>query len=337
MLLLRHVGEEEVDDTTFAINGIARAVRPWPKATTPLHFDEVGFVFGTDSTTLYRDADKDSLWNDSLFIKTNFRPVDGNHVILSCGAMTVGGTDDMYNVAQEPIVAKLNSSRFLGYLDKKKSYYVREYARIGKDYYYATSATKTSGFFPHTDRVDWEVGMDSAVLKGHIVGISSEVMGDVGFVVSDSVYDKPNRTNGKILVAKEGLQEDMTFSCTVKDLKKKYYFVRAILLSYKDDNGKRDTLITYALEVKIFHPLDTIDLGLSVKWANLNVGGQFPGGIHRQIRMERQTRQHHQRGGQRHRRHHLGPHLQSVARPSGMGVHLAYGSADAGSPRQLHL
>lgn len=276
LLLLRHVGEEEVDDTTFAINGIARAVRPWPKATTPLHFDEVGFVFGTDSTTLYCDADKDSLWNDSLFIKTGYRPVDGNHVILSCGAMTVGGTDDMYYVGQEPIVAKLNSSRFLGYLDKKKSYYVREYARIGNDYYYATSATKVSGFFPHTDRVDWEVGMDSAVLKGRIVGVSSEVMGDVGFVVSDSVYDKPDRTNGKILVAKGGLQEDMTFSCTVKDLKKKYYFVRAILLSYKDDNGKRDTLITYAPEVKIFHPLDTIDLGLSVKWANLNVGGQFP-------------------------------------------------------------
>lgn len=77
LLLLRHVGEEEVDDTTFAINGIARAVRPWPKATTPLHFDEVGFVFGTDSTTLYCDADKDSLWNDSLFIKTDFRPISG--------------------------------------------------------------------------------------------------------------------------------------------------------------------------------------------------------------------------------------------------------------------
>lgn len=310
LMLLRHKYEEEVKGTDrFAIVGMVRSARPWPSESTAVQLNETGFIFGTDSATLYYDyADEthNKMWSeyeytdstgakrDSLFSKTEWRPVDGNHLMLKDGAKSVGAYADN----EQDIRVELNSSDFLGYLDKDKKYYVREYFRIlnketGQlDIYYATKATPLSGFFPHTGNIRWQVGDEDATLNGYVVGISRDVVGKVGFVVTDSIvnereYALPTLENGELWLSDpivaggdSGLvKNDMTFSHRIPKEKlsnKRYYFVRGVFVSFSDDGGKKDTTVMYAPEVKILHTLDTVDLQLGFKVANINVGAQYP-------------------------------------------------------------
>ena len=312
LMLLRHKYEEEVKGTDrFAIVGMVRSARPWPSESTNVYLDETGFIFGTDSATLYydyADPEKNKMWSkyeytdttgarrDSLFSKTEWRPVDGNHLMLKDGAKSVGA----YAANEQNIRVELNSSDFLGYLDKDQKYYVREYFRIlnketGQlDIYYATKATPLSGFFPHTGNIRWQVGDEDATLNGYVVGISRDVVGKVGFVVTDSIvnereYALPTIENGELWLSDpieaggdSGLvKNDMTFSHRIPREKlsnKRYYFVRGVFVSFSEDpvTHKKDTTCVYAPEVKILHTLDTIDLQLGFKVANINVGAQYP-------------------------------------------------------------
>ena len=298
LMLLRHKYEEEVAGTDrFAIVGMVRAARPWPSENTSVQLNETGFIFGTDSLTLYFDENdeaKNKIWNetDSVFENTDWRPVDGNHLMLVDGSKSVGA----YAAGERDIRVELKGT-FLGFLDKQKKYYVREYFKIYNDstkkldIYYASKATQLKGFFPHTGNIRWQVGDETATLNGYIVGISTDVVGKVGFVVSDSLkneneYSMPTLHNREIWLAdNEGktavgeVKNDMTFSYTIpKDKLKndRYYFVRAVFMTENEENGVRDTTCLYAPEVKILHPLDTVDFQMSTKMANLNVGSQYP-------------------------------------------------------------
>ena len=302
LMLLRHKYEEEVKGTDrFAIVGMVRSARPWPSESTSVYLDETGFIFGTDSATLYydyADPEKNKMWNDedSLFIKTEWRPVDGNHLMLKDGAKSVPA----YAAGEQNIRVELKGSDFLGYLDKDKKYYVREYFRVLNpetgvyDIYYASKASQLSGFFPHTGSIRWQVGDEDATLNGYIVGISRDVVGKVGFVVTDSVlnendYALPTLQNGDLWLSDpivaggdSGLvKSDMTFSHVIPKEKlsnKRYYFVRSVFVSFSEDpeTGKKDTTCVYAPEVKILHTLDTLDLQMGFKVANINVGAQYP-------------------------------------------------------------
>ena len=96
LMLLRHKYEQEVSGTDrFAIVGMVRSARPWPSENTNVQLDETGFVFGTDSATLYFDEnapEMNKVWNeaDSVFEKTDWRPVNGNHLMLVDGPKSVG-------------------------------------------------------------------------------------------------------------------------------------------------------------------------------------------------------------------------------------------------------
>ena len=157
---------------------------------------------------------------------------------------------------------------------------MREYFKVYNketdkyDIYYASKATQLSGFFPHTGNIRWQVGDSTATLNGYIVGVSAEVVGKVGFVVTDSLkneneYSMPTLHNRELWLAdNEGktavgdVKNDMTFSYTIPKNKLKndrYYFVRAVFMTENEENGVRDTTCLYAPEVKILHPLDTVD------------------------------------------------------------------------------
>ena len=299
LMLLRHKYEQEVSGTDrFAIVGMVRAARPWPSVNTSVQLQETGFIFGTDSATLYFDPSdeiRNKEWRDedSLFIKTDWRPVDGNHLKLNGGSKSVGA----YAGNEQDIRVELKGSDFLGYLDKEKKYFVREYFRVYNtvtgeyDYYYASKATQIQGFFPHTDKIRWQVGDETATLNAHIVGVSAEVVGKVGFVVTDKLkneneYEEPTIYNGDLWLSdndgeteRGDVRNDMTFSYTIpkSDLKNdRYYFVRGVFVSFSEENGKRDTTCLYAPEVKILHVLDTMDYQMSFKSANINVGAQYP-------------------------------------------------------------
>ena len=298
LMLLRHKYEEEVSGTDrFAIVGMVRSARPWPSENTAVQLDETGFVFGTDSATLYFDEDdpsKNKVWNeaDSLFEKTEWRPWDGNHLMLKDGSKSVGA----YAAGERDIRVELKGS-FLGFLDKEKKYFVREYFKVWNketnkfDIYYASKATQLKGFFPHTSNIRWQVGDETATLNGYIVGVSAEVVGKVGFVVTDSLlneneYALPTLSNGKLWLADNDgetavgeVRTDMTYSYTIpkQDLKvDRYYFVRGVFITVNEENGVRDTTCMYAPEVKILHPLDTVDFQMGFKLANINVGAQYP-------------------------------------------------------------
>lgn len=299
LMLLRHKHEEEVTGTDrFAIVGMVRSARPWPSVNTSVQLQETGFIFGTDSATLYFDPSdeiRNKEWRDedSLFIKTDWRPVDGNHLKLNGGSKSVGA----YAGNEQNIRVELKGADFLGYLDKEKKYFVREYFRIYNtvtgeyDYYYASKATQIQGFFPHTDNIRWQVGDETATLNAHIVGVSAEVVGKVGFVVTDKLkneneYEEPTIYNGDLWLSdndgeteRGDVRNNMTFSYTIpkSDLKHdRYYFVRGVFVSFSEENGKRDTTCLYAPEVKILHVLDTMDYQMSFKSANINVGAQYP-------------------------------------------------------------
>lgn len=300
LMLLRHKYEQEVTGTDrFAIVGMVRSARPWPSENTSVQLQETGFIFGTDSATLYFDpADEvhNKEWRDedSLFVKTDWRPVDGNHLKLNGGSKSVGA----YAANEQDIRVELKGADFLGFLDKEKKYYVREYFRVlntetGEyDYYYASRATQIQGFFPHTDNIRWQVGDETATLNAHIVGVSAEVVGKVGFVVTDRLkneneYEEPTIYNGELWFSDplvEGgdsgmVNTDMTFSHVIPKAKlrnDRYYFVRGVFVSFSEEDGVRDTTCLYAPEVKILHPLDTVDYQMSFKAANINVGAQYP-------------------------------------------------------------
>lgn len=300
LVLQRYYKEEEVNDSTFAITGILRDARPWPNASTSFTLPETGFIFGTDSATLYFDTTLDKVWTDSLFIKEaeandggGWRPVGtgpGCHLKLVDGSKYVGP----YESGQGIVRVNLSTKNFLGYLDKDKKYYARQYFRIGDTYYYASGAHHVEGFFPHTDEIYWRVGDNTATVNGHIVGVSAEVVGYAGFIISDSIkseteYEMPVLGVGELVEAdgnaiNGGVATDMTFKYTIgapgnmKLDNKRYYFVRAVFITYaKDDYGNVvDTTLMYAPEVSILHPLDTIDLGLGYKWANIDVRAIYP-------------------------------------------------------------
>ena len=305
LMLLRHLGEDVADGENFSISGIIRNVRPWPSAGTSVAVDETGFIFGTDSLSLYFNEDDPSankVWEDSLFVKDfeangegMWMPKDGNHLKIVDGNKSVapyGGTS--HGPDDAVISVKLSGETFLGYLDKEQKYYVREYFIIknpitGKnDYYYASKASRLKGYYPHTDGIKWFVGDESATFSGHVVGVSSEVVGQVGFILSDSIkseteYAEPTVETGKFYPADGGVKKDMTFSLTIGKeslqnikLENKYYFVRAAFKSGSEDKG--DVAYDYAPEVKILHPLDTIDLGFNsgMLWANLDIRAQYP-------------------------------------------------------------
>ncbi len=300
LMLLRHKYEEEVTGTDrFAIVGMVRSARPWPSVNTSVQLQETGFVFGTDSATLYFNPDDElhnKVWNeaDSLFDKTEWRPVDGNHLMLKAGSKSVGA----YAANEQDIRVELKGS-FLGFLDKEKKYFVREYFKVWNkvtstyDIYYASKATQIKGFFPHTGKIRWQVGDETATLNGYIVGVSAEVVGKVGFVVTDSLinendYSMPTLHNREIWLSDNDgetaigeVRKDMTFSYTIPKNKLKndrYYFVRAVFMTENETNGVRDTTCLYAPddEVRILHPLDTVDYQMGFKQANINVGAQYP-------------------------------------------------------------
>lgn len=328
LMLLRHIGEQESNTKgNFTINGMVRSARPWPKASTVVQLQETGFIFGTDSATLYFDPNRDKEWHDSLFIKGEHTPADFNnniHVKLTAANnVSVSPFVDLDNQTPSNIRVDLSGKHFLGYLDKEKKYFVREYFRMWNpdsaryDYYYASKATQIKGFFPHTDSIKWVVNEKDATLNGYVVGVSTEVAGKIGFVVqefdkkddffekrtyndtgteyqawfspADSIYKNLTIKNSKLILADNGgveanglVRPDMTFSAKLPDLKKKYYFVRAVFATFnKDKNGDiSDTTFVYAPEVTVLQPLDTIDLGTGVgvdtRWASLNVEAQFP-------------------------------------------------------------
>lgn len=304
LMLLRHEGEKEVKDKDgnrtgdFTINGIIRNTRPWPTAATVLTASEVGFVFGTDSTALYMDKNVTTATWDSTYFANNGEKEAGKKI--AAGKLQLKLKDTNYDgditvdaYKDKPVSVNISNQLFIPYIDKTKKYFVREYAVVGGKTYYASTASAVSGFFPHTDRVGWEVGDATATLRGHLTGVSSNVIGQPGFVVSDSVFENPTVAKGKFYECKKttdtpyGYKDDLTFSyegfkgLDGKGLNaKKYYFVRGVLFTVKKvkqgDKEVNDTTFYYAPEVKIFHPLDTIDIGLSIKFANENVGCQYP-------------------------------------------------------------
>lgn len=293
LMLLRHIGEEESKTTkgNFTINGMVRCPRPWPKRSTTVVLDETGFIFGTDSATLYYDAMKDKDWYDSLFINRGLEQVtadfDNNiHVKLKAASnVSVAPFVDVNNQVPNNIVVDLSGRNFLGYLDKEKKYYVREYFRMWNkdslryDYYYASKATQIKGFFPHTDSIKWVVNEKEATLNGYVVGVSAEVAGKVGFVVhefdkkddffelrtvndngeehqewfspADSIYKNLTIKGSKFILADNGenangaVRPDMTFSAKLPDLKKKYYFVRAAFATFNKDKNGLITDTTF--------------------------------------------------------------------------------------------
>ena len=330
LMLLRHIGEQEStrNKGDFTINGMVRSARPWPKASTVVQLQETGFIFGTDSATLYYNKDRDVEWNDTLFKSIGYDQTNANfdnniHVkITAANNVGVSPFVDVNNQEPSNISVELSGKYFLGYLDKEKKYFVREYFRMWNkvtgeyDYYYASKATQIKGFFPHTDSIKWVVNEKEATINGYVVGVSTEVAGKVGFVVqefdkkddffekrtyndtgveeqawfspADSIYKNLTIKNSKLILADNGvnangaIRPDMTFSAKLPDLKKKYYFVRAVFATFnKDKNGLvTDTTFAYAPEVTVMQPLDTIDLGTGVgvdtRWASLNVEAQYP-------------------------------------------------------------
>lgn len=281
LMLLRHIGEEESKTTkgNFTINGMVRCARPWPKSTTTVVLEETGFIFGTDSATLYFNSGVDKEWHDSLFIKGEHTTVDFDnniHVKLKAGNnVNVAPMVDVNNQLPKNIVVDLSGKNFLGYLDKEKKYYVREYFRMWNpdssryEYYYASKATQIKGFFPHTDSIKWIVNEKDATINGFVVGVSAEVAGKVGFVVqefdkkddffeyrtvndngeehkewfspADSIYKYLTIKGSKLILADNGVgangavRPDMTFSAKLPDLKNKYYFVRAAFATFNKD------------------------------------------------------------------------------------------------------
>ena len=326
LILLRHLGEYEEDKKNFAITGLVRSVRPWPTVGTNPYLNETGFIFGTDSATLYFDEgapEYNKTWvaADSMFAKNpKWLPMYAdstkhyNHLKLIDGQKSpsaYGGTPDNPNETKIKVV--LSGEQFLGYLDKHQKYYVREYFMIPNpvtkknDYYYASKATPIEGFFPHTDKIRWRVGETNATFNAHVVGVSTEVVGHVGFILSDSIivgendnnvdYALPTLSTGKLYLSDEeneqhelgGLNSDMTYSLTIGEGSKqnipfenKYYFARAVFVTISEDpiSHKRDTTCYYAPDDEVFivHPLDTIDLGLpsGTLWANLCIDAQYP-------------------------------------------------------------
>ena len=308
LMLLRHVGESFVGNDNFAINGIVRNVRPWPNVSTDAVFVESGFIFGTDSATLYFDEKNttaNKVWEDSMFVQdyrangeNMWLPKEGNHLKLVSSVKRVtpfGSTP--HGPEETRLRVVLSGETFLGYLDKEQKYYVREYFVVkngltgANDYYYATKASRLRGYAPHTDKIDWLVGDSTATFYGHVVGVSSEVVGDVGFILSDSIkseteFAEPTLSTGKFYKADApGVGKDMRFKLTIGKgtdipLENKYYFARAVFATCTAE----DTTCVYACksngepEVRILHPLDTVDLGFEsgMLWANLDVRGQYP-------------------------------------------------------------
>lgn len=218
MMLLRHIGEEEAKGGNFTINGMVRSARPWPKANTVVQLQETGFIFGTDSATLYFNKDVDLEWADTLFSSgpgVNF--ASGQHVKLRA-ANNVGVSPyvDLSNQSPKNIVVELSGKNFLGYLDKEQKYYVREYFRMWNpdsaryDYYYATKATQLKGFFPHTDSIRWVVNEKDATFNGYVVGVSTEVAGKVGFVIQE--FDKSKDEFKRIKSTEGGTEHDVWWS-----------------------------------------------------------------------------------------------------------------------------
>ena len=223
LMLLRHIGEEEATGGNFTINGMVRSARPWPKATTTVVLDETGFIFGTDSATLYYNPGpgKDVEWHDSLFIKKEHKPSDFDnkiHVKLKAGTnVSVGPfVVDLDNQEPKNIYVTLSGKNFLGYLDKEKKYYVREYFRMKNtktgeyDYYYASKATQLKGFFPHTDSIRWKVNETTATVNGYVVGVSTDAPGKVGFVIQE--FDKSKDEFKKIKDNSSGREEERWWS-----------------------------------------------------------------------------------------------------------------------------
>ena len=220
LMLLRHIDEGEATGGNFTINGMVRCARPWPKRNTVVQLQETGFIFGTDSATLYYDETRDREWHDSLFIKnevTADQLGSGVHVKLKA-ANNVGVAPFVDVNDQQPrnIVVTLSGKKFLGYLDKEKKYYVREYFRmlnpVSKryDYYYASKATQIKGFFPHTDSVKWVVNEKTATVNGYVVGVSTEVAGKVGFVIQE--FDKSKDEFKKIKTNADGHEREVWWS-----------------------------------------------------------------------------------------------------------------------------
>lgn len=200
LMLLRHIGEQESTKQkgNFTINGMVRSARPWPEKSTVVQLEETGFIFGTDSATLYFNPDIDKEWHDSLFIKSEHTTADFDnniHVKLkAANNVGVAPLVDLDNQQPSNITVELSGKHFLGYLDKEKKYFVREYFRMWNpdsaryDYYYASKATQIKGFFPHTDSIKWVVNEKDATINGYVVGVSAEVAGKIGFVVQE--FDK---------------------------------------------------------------------------------------------------------------------------------------------------
>ena len=220
LMLLRHVGEGEATGGNFTINGMVRSARPWPTANTTVVLEETGFIFGTDSTKLYFDEGVDKEWHDSLFIKNEFTDADfvsGKEVKLKASTnYGVAPFVDVDNQQPKNIVVTLSGKHFLGYLDKEKKYFVREYFRMWNpdsaryDYYYATKASQLKGFFPHTDSIRWVVNEPTATVNGYVVGVSTEVAGKVGFVIQE--FDKLKDEFKKIKDNSSGSEQEVWWS-----------------------------------------------------------------------------------------------------------------------------
>ena len=199
LMLLRHVGESEADNNHFSINGLLRAARPHYMSSSDIGnitVKETGFVFGTDSATLYYNAERDTVWRDGYFLHhdtlhhdtfDDYLPINGRHLLMKAGLTTVGP----YASGQGIISVTLSSEGFLGYLPKDQKYYVREYFVVHNpvtgedDYYYASRATHIEGYFPHTKNVRWLVGDEDATINGKVNGVSAEVAGYMGFVIKE--------------------------------------------------------------------------------------------------------------------------------------------------------
>lgn len=304
MMLARHVGESDSGDGNFRVQGLLRDARPWPSPNSSVYVSETGFVFGTDSATLYWDEnnpDSNMVWTDSLFIKRKAAGetpyVAGMHILLKDGSKRI----DPYEAGQQYITFDLSSKHFLGYLDKTKTYFVREYFIYNGKRYYATKATALKGYFPHTAAIRYQGTDETATLNGYVVGVSSHVLGKAGFLVTDSVYKVeptneyevedlkylvPERGNSVLYLSDQNpdnpgeVSDEMTFSTTLTDLDpKRYYIARAVFITeHTRFDGTKDTIYLYApeSEIRIFKPLEYVDLGVQTKWATLDVNAQFP-------------------------------------------------------------
>lgn len=322
LTLLRHKRDTIMPSGEFRTIGILRVPRPWntnsfassqQDAGVTVPFSDTGFIFGTDSASLYfdeTDENKNYVWYDSLFIKRQMAHADdpdyypfqdGDHIMCSAGSKGVGA----YANREQEIVYNFSSKYFLGYLNKKKKYFVREYFVYNGKRYYATRATQLTGYVPHTDKITYRPGDETAIFNGRIAGISAEVIGKVGFLVTDSIIEDKNGNanyalprmrlkykNRKVIlsegtinntVVRGEVEKDMTFHYTLTDLDpERYYFVRACIFTIgtKEDGITPDTTVIYAdsAETRILKPLKMIDLGLpsGARWASLDLNGQFP-------------------------------------------------------------